>query len=223
MGRKNNSTLISEERIKINIINNKEVFVMNTYRTHKKLFKNGLLFGALLLGIGLSFKEATPAKAVTANFNGPVYRLYNPNSGEHVYTMELTEKNNLVSLGWGYEGILGTSYYTMNGQSYDKIPVYRLYSKNSGEHLYTINTNEVNQLKNYGWVNEGIVFYDASHYGYPHGEIINRLYNPNSGQHFYTKSIEETAFLTKIGWNDEGVAFCFSSPVPPQSGPLSPA
>ena len=147
MGRKNNSTLISEERIKINIINNKEVFVMNTYRTHKKLFKNGLLFGALLLGIGLSFKEATPAKAVTANFNGPVYRLYNPNSGEHVYTMELTEKNNLVSLGWGYEGILGTSYYTMNGQSYDKIPVYRLYSKNSGEHLYTINTNEVNQLK----------------------------------------------------------------------------
>ncbi|MGO2898261.1 MAG: glycoside hydrolase, family 25, partial [Lactococcus cremoris] len=49
---------------------------MNTYRTHKKLFKNGLLFGALLLGIGLSFKEATPAKAVTANFNGPVYRLY---------------------------------------------------------------------------------------------------------------------------------------------------
>ena len=84
MGRKNNSTLISEERIKINIINNKEVFVMNTHRTHKKLFKNGLLFGALLLGIGLSVKEATPAKAVTANFNGPVYRLYNPNSGEHV-------------------------------------------------------------------------------------------------------------------------------------------
>ena len=70
---------------------------------------------------------------------------------------------------------------------------------------------------------KGIVFYDASHYGYPHGEIINRLYNPNSGQHFYTKSRIETAFLTKIGWNDEGVAFCFSSPVPPQSGPLSPA
>ncbi|MGF7485510.1 glycoside hydrolase, family 25 [Lactococcus lactis] len=147
---------------------------MNTHITHQKLFKNGLLFGALLLGLGLSIKEATPAKAVTANFNGPVYRLYNPNSGEHVYTMGLTEKNNLVHLGWGYEGVLGTSYYTMNGQNYDKIPVYRLYSK-------------------------------------------------NSGQHFYTKSIEETAFLTKIGWNDEGVAFCFSSPEPPQSGPLSPA
>ncbi|MCE2142425.1 glycoside hydrolase, family 25, partial [Streptococcus thermophilus] len=72
---------------------------MNTQRTHQKLFKNGLLLGALLLGIGLSVKEATPAKAVTANFNGPVYRLYNPNSGEHVYTMGVAEKNNLVHLG----------------------------------------------------------------------------------------------------------------------------
>ncbi|MHC5838155.1 glycoside hydrolase, family 25, partial [Lactococcus lactis] len=53
---------------------------MNTHITHKKLFKTGLLFGALLLGLGLSIKEETPAKAVTANFKGPVYRLYNPNS-----------------------------------------------------------------------------------------------------------------------------------------------
>ncbi|EQC57445.1 hypothetical protein LLT6_01425 [Lactococcus cremoris subsp. cremoris TIFN6] len=65
---------------------------MNIYTSHQKLFKNGFLFGALLLGLAFSFKEATPAKAVTANFNGPVYRLYNPNSGEHVYTMGLTEK-----------------------------------------------------------------------------------------------------------------------------------
>ena len=223
MGRKNNSTLISEERIKINIINNNEVFVMNTHRTHKKLFKNGLLFGALLLGIGLSVKEATPAKAVTANFNGPVYRLYNPNSGEHVYTMGVAEKNNLVHLGWGYEGVLGTSYYTMPGQTYGKVPVYRLYSKNSGEHLYTINTNEVNQLKNYGWVNEGIVFYDATILPWNQETTVERLYNPNSGQHFYTANWDERDYLKKIGWKDEGEAFSFTSPEPPQSGPLSPA
>ncbi|KGH34348.1 hypothetical protein [Lactococcus cremoris] len=196
---------------------------MNTHITHKKLFKNGLLFGALLLGIGLSVKEATPAKAVTANFNGPVYRLYNPNSGEHVYTMVLAEKNNLVSLGWGYEGVLGTSYYTMNGQTYDKIPVYRLYSKNSGEHLYTTSDYEVNQLKTYGWANEGIVFYDASHYGSRQAVGISRLYNPRSGQHFYTNNSEEAASLIKLGWNDEYTAFVFSSPLPPQSGSVSPA
>lgn len=195
---------------------------MNTHITHKKLFKNGLLFGALLLGLGLSIKEATPAKAVTANFNGPVYRLYNPNSGEHVYTMGLSEKNNLVHLGWGYEGVLGTSYYTMNDQNYGKIPVYRLYSKNSGEHLYTTSNYEVNQLKNYGWVNEGIVFYDASHYGSRQAIGIIRLYNPNSGQHFYTNNSEEAASLIKLGWNDEYTAFVFSSPLPPQSGSVSP-
>ncbi|MCT0016531.1 glycoside hydrolase, family 25 [Lactococcus lactis subsp. lactis] len=196
---------------------------MNTHITHQKLFKNGLLFGALLLGLGLSIKEATPAKAVTADFNGPVYRLYNPNSGEHVYTMGLSEKNNLVHLGRGYEGVLGTSYYTMNGQNYDKIPVYRLYSKNSGEHLYTTSNYEVNQLKNYGWLNEGIVFYDASHYGSRQAIGIIRLYNPNSGQHFYTNNSEEAASLIKLGWNDEYTAFVFSSPLPPQSGSVSPA
>ncbi|AGV73411.1 hypothetical protein [Lactococcus cremoris] len=195
---------------------------MNTQRTHQKLFKNGLLLGALLLGIGLSVKEATPAKAVTANFNGPVYRLYNPNSGEHVYTMGVAEKNNLVHLGWGYEGVLGTSYYTMPGQTYGKVPVYRLYSKNSGEHLYTINTNEVNQLKNYGWVNEGIVFYDATILPWNQATTVERLYNPNSGQHFYTANWDERDYLKKIGWKDEGEAFSFTSPEPPQSGPLSP-
>lgn len=192
---------------------------MNTHITHKKLFKTGLLFGALLLGLGLSIKEATPAKAVTANFNCPVYRLYNPNSGEHVYTMGLTEKNNLVHLGWGYEGVLGTSYYTMNGQNYDKIPVYHLYSKNSGQHLYTINTNEVVQLKNYGWVNEGIVFYDATVIPWNQETTVERLYNPNSGQHFYTSNWDERDYLKKIGWHDEGEAFSFTSPEPLQTGP----
>lgn len=195
---------------------------MNTHITHQKLFKNGLLFGALLLEFGLSIKEAIPAKAVTANFNGPVYRLYNPNSGEHVYTMGLAEKNNLVHLGWGYEGVLGTSYYTMNGQNYDKIPVYRLYSKNSGEHLYTTSTYEVSQLRNYGWVNEGIVFYDATVIPWNQETTVERLYNPNSGQHFYTSNWDERDYLKKIGWKDEGEAFSFTSPAPHQDGSVSP-
>ncbi|MDM5143162.1 hypothetical protein ICE98_00233 [Lactococcus lactis] len=38
---------------------------MNIYTSHQKLFNNGFLFGALLLGLAFSFKEATPAKAVT--------------------------------------------------------------------------------------------------------------------------------------------------------------
>lgn len=34
-----------------------------------------------------------------------MHRVYNPNSGEHFYTQNVAEKNNLVSKGWRYEGI----------------------------------------------------------------------------------------------------------------------
>lgn len=185
---------------------------MNTHITHQKLFKNGLLFGALLLGLGLSIKEATPAKAVTADFNGPVYRLYNPNSGEHVYTMGLTEKNNLVHLGWGYEGVLADSYYNYPGVSYTKIPVYRLYNAQSGQHLYTKNTYEVSSLITKGWANEGIVFYDSSNCTLKSVTPVYRLYNPNSSQHFFTNDINESNYLTNLGWNYEGEAFQFNYP-----------
>ena len=34
-----------------------------------------------------------------------MYRLYNPNSGEHFYTSSNGERDHLISLGWNYEGI----------------------------------------------------------------------------------------------------------------------
>ena len=34
-----------------------------------------------------------------------MYRLYNPNSGEHFYTASKGERNHLISLGWNDEGI----------------------------------------------------------------------------------------------------------------------
>ncbi|MCT0504852.1 glycoside hydrolase, family 25, partial [Lactococcus cremoris] len=39
----------------------------------------------------------------------------------------------------------------------------------------------------------------------------------------YTANWDERDYLKKIGWKDEGEAFSFTSPEPPQSGPLSPA
>lgn len=177
----------------------------------------------VLLFASILGANVIPAKAVTANFNGDVYRLYNPNTGEHVYTMGQAEKNNLVRLGWRYEGSLGTSYYTIPGQTYGKAPVYRLYSKNSGQHLYTTSNYEVSQLKNYGWVNEGVVFYDATILPSNQKTGVERLYNPNSGQHLYTANWEERDFLIKIGWKDEGRAFSFTTPAPPQTGPVTAA
>lgn len=35
----------------------------------------------------------------------PVYRLYNPNNGDHVFTTSASEKDSLVGLGWSNEEI----------------------------------------------------------------------------------------------------------------------
>ncbi|WP_257943240.1 hypothetical protein [Lactococcus cremoris] len=34
----------------------------------------------------------------------PVYRLYNPNSGQLFFTNDFNESNYLMNLGWNYEG-----------------------------------------------------------------------------------------------------------------------
>lgn len=46
-----------------------------------------------------------PVEAYAAATLKPVYRVYNPNSGEHLHTLNGGEKDNLMSLGWVYEGI----------------------------------------------------------------------------------------------------------------------
>ena len=65
------------------------------------------------------------------DFTKSMYRIYNPNSGEHFYTMSEGEKDHLVSLGWQYENIGWTAPLAST------VPVYRLYNANGGEHHYT--------------------------------------------------------------------------------------
>ena len=81
-----------------------------------------------------------------------MYRLYNPNSGEHFYTQNVAEKNNLVSKGWKYEGI------GWNGPTSGN-PVYRLYNPNAGDHHYTLHAYEKDNLIKKGWKYEGLAWY----------------------------------------------------------------
>jgi len=79
-----------------------------------------------------------------------IYRLYNPNSGEHFYTSNPAEKDNLLSIGWFDEGI---GWYANTTGA----PVYRLYNPNAkgGDHHYTTNTYEKEQLIQAGWHYDG--------------------------------------------------------------------
>ena len=132
-----------------------------------------------------------------------VYRLYNPNSGEHFYTANATEKDNLINVGWDYEGVGWTAPASSD------TPVYRLYNPNSGEHFYTTKEGERDYLTPLGWRYEGIGWYSANEGKAP----VYRLYNPNAtgayeaGAHFYTMKEDERDYLDEIGWNYEGIAW----------------
>jgi uncharacterized protein YvpB len=126
-----------------------------------------------------------------------MYRLYNPNSGEHFYTKTVSERDHLRSVGWRYEGI-GWQAPT-NGN-----PVYRLYNPNAGDHHYTLLASERDHLKKVGWRDEGISWYSPNS-----GIPLYRLYNPNAkaGSHHYTPITSERDNLKKAGWRYEGIAW----------------
>lgn len=141
----------------------------------------------------------------------PMYRLYNPNSGEHFYTASVTEKNHLDRIGWNYEGIGWYAPTASHG-----IPVYRLYNKNGGEHHYTISAAERRNLLRIGWSNEGIGWYsyESSYNGtnrYPYSGAVPlyRQYNPNAfaNNHNYTSSMRENNYLVSLGWRAEGIGW----------------
>lgn len=136
----------------------------------------------------------------TDNATCTMHRLYNPNSGEHFYTANDVEKNNLVSLGWKYEGTGWTA------PAYSGTPVYRLYNPNAGDHHYTTNANEKNYLVSMGWNDEGIGWY-SNELG---TATLHRLYNPNAtgaGAHHYTTNAAEATNLQNLGWRYEGTAW----------------
>ena len=128
-----------------------------------------------------------------------MFRVYNPNSGEHFYTASVVEKDTLIKAGWNYEG------FAWDAPEKSNTPVYRLYNANAGDHHYTVSEKEKNALIDAGWKYEGIGWYSDDDKKVP----LYRLYNPNAvaGSHHYTVSESEKNDLVKAGWKDEGIAW----------------
>lgn len=127
-----------------------------------------------------------------------MFRLYNPNSGEHFYTGSAEERDTLMEAGWNYEGV------GWNAPMADGLPIYRVYNPNAGDHHYTGSMEEVNNLVAVGWNYEGVAW-NTPIVGMP----VYRLYNPNafSGAHHYTPSTIERDHLISLGWKYEGIAW----------------
>ncbi|MFV0528533.1 MAG: InlB B-repeat-containing protein, partial [Lachnospiraceae bacterium] len=152
-----------------------------TKSTTVQLTKNQTLYAQWVVGIA------------------PVFCLYNPNSGEHFYTITVSERDEVVAAGWKYEGISWIA-------ALDGIPVLRVYNKKTGEHVFTMDTRERDRLLALGWRDEGIGFYSDPE----RKDEILRCYNPNgepAAQHHYTLNKAERDNLVKAGWIYEGLAW----------------
>ena len=121
-----------------------------------------------------------------------MYRLYNPNSGEHFYTSSAFERQNLIDLGWNDEG---TGWYA---PSISNTPVYRLYNPNAGEHHYTTNAGERDVLVAAGWNYEGVGWYSYEGFGWY--EDTDRKYPMVR----YTEDGFAAEVLMSAGWIDCG-------------------
>lgn len=175
----------------------------------------------LNIGIRAMFAAAILITAanvpVKAEEEKEMYRLYNKNSGEHLYTAKAGERDDLVKIGWQYEGI---GWYAPETSA---TPVYRLYNKYGGEHHYTVNEVEKDALVKVGWTDEGIGWDSDDN----HTVVLYREYNPNarSCNHNYTTNQKEHEALIGIGWNNEGTAWYGikeGNPITPASEPEKP-
>ena len=130
-----------------------------------------------------------------------MHRLYNRWTGEHFYTSDTTEKDNLVKKGWSYEGV------GWNAPSTSSKPVYRLYNPyvEGGDHHYTMDADEKDECVKAGWTYEGIGWYSDDNKEVP----LYRQYNPfaTTGTHNYTANKSENDDLVKEGWKAEGTAW----------------
>lgn len=136
-----------------------------------------------------------PVEAFSAVRYTPVYRVYNPNSGEHLHTLNGNEKDSLMSIGWVYEGVS----MQIDGSGNN---LYRAYNPNSGEHFYSKDYNEINKLKRAGWRYEGVAWKTPNS-----GMKVYRLFNPNSrdaGSHHYTLTESEKKIWLEKGGDTKG-------------------
>ena len=98
--------------------------------------------------------NAHQVSADTDPLHERLYRVYNPNSGEHLLTPAGWEVLTLEKAGWKSEGV--AFYIPLTEPPYSGYPVVqRLYNPNAGDHHYTTSDFEAASLLSIGWNNDG--------------------------------------------------------------------
>ena len=174
-----------------------------------------MMRGAMAAAVAAALAAGMAPAAAWGAQGADVYRVYNPNSGEHHYTLSAAERDHLAGVGWSDEGVGWV------GAAAGGTPVWRVYNPNSGLHHYTTSAAERDHLVSVGWNDEGVGWRSVG------DRPVYRVYNPNTGDHHYTPSKAEADHLASVGWSDEGVGWrCLGEGVatpPAQGGASSPS
>ena len=127
-----------------------------------------------------------------------LYRVYNPNNGDHYFTTDQGEYEALVAMGWQAEGVRYQVVKVDRERTHAfGTEIWSVYNPNTGEHLLT-EEGEADALAQVGWIKEDPKFYTVQN----GSESVVRVYNPNTNgpAHLYTDASEANG-LAKIGWS----------------------
>ena len=139
--------------------------------------------------------DSTPLDAGEKSI--PVYSVFNPGTGEHLFTTFPAEVAMLETLGW--TGETPVRWYAPTTGDI----VYRLARADGGDHFYTANAEEKDILvKDYGWTVDKNSFCTAASDD-EKATYVYRLFKNGDGHH-YTISSEEAGILVQdYGWTLE--------------------
>lgn len=143
---------------------------------------------------------------IPAGFS-PLYRYWNPDIKNHLYTTNILEigtsvvgekgKNNYIS-----EGIQCILYGT---QASGALPLHRYWNKVTQDHLYTTNRREISQdTEHQGYTYQGVTGYCYSQ-PTPGTVPLYCYWNAQSKDHFYTTNAKEPRQKRMNGYQSEGV------------------
>lgn len=159
---------------------------------------------AVLLASAVSANAQSTAPKVVGN-PMPMYRLYSPELGGHVYTNRAEGYAQLVAIGWKPEGstfrVLETAGTIDNVQT---VPLIRLWNPTLGRHVMTTDLAEANALASQGFNNEG-----ARGYVLPTPTAstvpLYRMYSPYFKSYLYLNNARDRDAVAAAGWTYQKV------------------
>lgn len=132
-----------------------------------------------------------PATKAFAAPSAPLYRFYNIQTGAHLLTRDLTERDRTLNTlpQFRYEGAVFAAW---SASAAGLSPVYRFYNTTTGTHFFTISETERNTLQatRPDLLLEGVA-YHASKTAASGTTALYRFYHRQRGYHFYTASAAE--------------------------------